>query len=205
MPLETWLAYTLVTTTFLLIPGPTIILVISYSLLRGRQAVIALVLGVGLGDLTAISLSFLGVGVLLQTVATAFYLIKWLGAAYLIWLGIKMWCSASEFTDLDKKTRSNAWREIFSSAYITTALNPKSIVFFLAFIPQFIEPELPFTTQAVILGATFFVLAIISVLVYAALAIYAGQQLHLPLIQRWTHRIGGGLLIGAGGITAVTS
>jgi threonine/homoserine/homoserine lactone efflux protein len=205
MPLETWLAYTLVTTTFLLIPGPTIILVISYSLLRGRQAVIALVLGVGLGDLTAISLSFLGVGVLLHTVTTAFYLIKWLGAAYLIWLGIKMWCSASEFTDLDKKTRSHAWREIFSSAFITTALNPKSIVFFLAFIPQFIEPELPFTTQAVILGATFFVLAIISVLGYAALAIYAGQQLHLPLIQRWTHRIGGGLLIGAGGITAVTS
>jgi len=205
MPLETWLAYTLVTTTFLLIPGPTIILVISYSLLRGRQAVIALVLGVGLGDLTAMSLSFLGVGVLLQTVATAFYLIKWLGAAYLIWLGIKMWCSASELTDLDKKTRSHAWREIFSSAFITTALNPKSIVFFLAFIPQFIEPELPFTTQVVILGATFFVLAIISVLGYAALAIYAGQQLHLPLIQRWTHRIGGGLLIGAGGMTAVTS
>ena len=205
MPLETWLAYTLVTTTFLLIPGPTIILVISYSLLRGRQAVIALVLGVGLGDLTAMSLSFLGVGVLLQTVATAFYLIKWLGAAYLIWLGIKMWFSVSEFTDLDKKNRSHAWREIFSSAYITTALNPKSIVFFLAFIPQFIEPELPFTTQVVILGATFFVLAIISVLGYAALAIYAGQQLHLSLIQRWTHRIGGGLLIGAGGMTAVTS
>ena len=205
MPLETWLAYTLVATTFLLIPGPTIILVISYSLLRGRQAIIALVLGVGLGDLTAMCLSFLGVGVLLQTVTTAFYLIKWLGAAYLIWLGIKMWCSASEFTDLDKKTRSNAWREIFSSAYITTALNPKSIVFFLAFIPQFIEPELPFTTQVVILGATFFVLAIISVLGYAALAIFAGQQLHLPLIQQWTHRIGGGLLIGAGGMTAVTS
>jgi threonine/homoserine/homoserine lactone efflux protein len=205
MSLETWLAYTLVTTTFLLIPGPTIILVISYSLLRGRQAVIALVLGVGLGDITAMSLSFLGVGVLLQTVTTAFYFIKWLGAAYLIWLGIKMWFSASELTDLDKKNRSHAWREIFSSAYITTALNPKSIIFFLAFIPQFIEPELPFKTQVVILGATFFVLAIISVLGYAALAIYAGQQLHLPLIQRWTHRIGGGLLIGAGGMTAVTS
>ena len=205
MPLETWLAYTLVTTTFLLIPGPTIILVISYSLLRGRQAVIALVLGVGLGDITAMSLSFLGVGVLLQTVTTAFYFIKWLGAAYLIWLGIKMWFSASELTDLDKKNRSHAWREIFSSAYITTALNPKSIIFFLAFIPQFIEPELPFKTQVVILGATFFVLAIISVLGYAALAIYAGQQLNLTVIQRWTHRIGGGLLIGAGGMTAVTS
>ena len=110
--------------------------------------------------------------------------------------------------NLPKSARTDpirSWREIFSSAYITTALNPKSIVFFLAFIPQFIEPELPFTTQVVILGATFFVLAIISVLGYAALAIYAGQQLHLPLIQRWTHRIGGGLLIGAGGMTAVTS
>ena len=205
MPLETWLAYTLVTTTFLLIPGPTIILVISYSLLRGRQAVIALVLGVGLGDITAMSLSFLGVGMLLKTVTTAFYLIKWMGAAYLIWLGIKMWRSASDSIDLEKNTKSQTWREIFSSAYITTALNPKSIVFFLAFIPQFIDPELPFTTQIVILGGTFFVLAIISVLVYAALAVYAGQQLHLPLIQRWTHRIGGGLLIGAGGMTAVTS
>ena len=205
MPLEAWLAYTLITTTFLLIPGPTLILVISYSLLRGRSAVMALVVGVGLGDLTAMILSFLGVGLLLETVATAFYFFKWFGAAYLIWLGIKMWCSVSELTDLDKKDRSHAWREIFSSAFITTALNPKSIVFFLAFIPQFIEPELPFTTQVVILGATFFVLAIISVLGYAALAIYAGQQLHLPLIQRWTHRIGGGLLIGAGGMTAVTS
>ena len=107
--------------------------------------------------------------------------------------------------DLAKDVKNQAWREIFSSAYITTALNPKSIVFFLAFIPQFIDPELPFTTQIVILGGTFFVLAIISVLVYAALAVYAGQQLHLPLIQRWTHRIGGGLLIGAGGMTAVTS
>jgi len=205
MPLETWLTYTMVTTTFLLIPGPTIILVISYSLLRGRQAIIALVLGVGLGDITAMSLSFLGVGMLLKTVATVFYLVKWMGAAYLIWLGIKMWGSASDSIDLGKNSKSQTWREIFRSAYITTALNPKSIVFFLAFIPQFIDPELPFIAQTVILAGTFLVLAIISVLVYAALAVFAGQQLHLTLIQRWTHRIGGGLLIGAGGMTVVTS
>ena len=90
MPLEAWLTYTFITTTFLLIPGPTLILVISYSLLRGRSAVMALVVGVGLGDLTAMILSFLGVGLLLETVATAFYFFKWFGAAYLIWLGIKM-------------------------------------------------------------------------------------------------------------------
>ncbi len=205
MSLETWLAYTLVTTTFLLIPGPTLLLVISYSLFRGRSTILALVFGVGLGDLTAISLSFLGVGMLLQTVATAFYFLKWLGAAYLIWLGIKMWRSASKPVEISKQAKNRDWWEIFRNAYVTTALNPKSIVFFLAFMPQFMEPDLPFISQALVLGGTFFVLAIMSVVSYALLASYAGQQLSLPSFQRWTQRLGGGLLIGAGGMTAVTS
>ena len=88
---------------------------------------------------------------------------------------------------------------------MTTALNPKSIVFFLAFMPQFMEAELPIAPQAVVLGGTFFVLAIMMVISYALLASYAGKQLRLPAIQRWAQRIGGGLLIGAGGMTAVSS
>ncbi len=71
MPFETWLTYTFITTTFLLIPGPTLLLVISYSFLRGRSALMALVVGVGLGDLTAMILSFLGVGLFLESVAAA--------------------------------------------------------------------------------------------------------------------------------------
>ena len=205
MSLETWLAYTLVTTTFLLIPGPTLLLVISYSLFRGRSTILALVFGVGLGDMTAIILSFLGVGMLLQTVAPAFYFLKWLGAAYLIWLGIKMWRSASKPVEISKQAKNRDWWEIFRNAYVTTALNPKSIVFFLAFMPQFMEPDLPFISQALVLGGTFFVLAIMSVVSYALVASYAGQQLSLPSFQRWTQRLGGGLLIGAGGMTAVTS
>ena len=205
MSLETWLAYTLVTTTFLLIPGPTLLLVISYSLFRGRSTILALVFGVGLGDMTAIILSFLGVGMLLQTVATAFYFLKWLGAAYLIWLGIKMWRSASQPVEISEQEKNRDWWEIFRNAYVTTALNPKSIVFFLAFMPQFMEPDLPFISQALVLGGTFFVLAIMSVVSYALLASYAGQQLSLPSFQRWTQRLGGGLLIGAGGMTTVTS
>ena len=205
MSLETWLAYTLVTTTFLLIPGPTLLLVISYSLFRGRSTILALVFGVGLGDLTAIILSFLGVGMLLETVATAFYFLKWLGAAYLIWLGIKMWRSASQTVEISEQAKNRDWWEIFRNAYVTTALNPKSIVFFLAFMPQFMEPDLPFISQALVLGGTFFVLAIMSVVIYALVASYAGQQLSLPSFQRWTQRLGGGLLIGAGGMTTVTS
>ena len=205
MSLETWLAYTLVTTTFLLIPGPTLLLVISYSLFRGRSTILALVFGVGLGDMTAIILSFLGVGMLLQTVATAFYFLKWLGAAYLIWLGIKMWRSASQPIEISEQAKNRDWWEIFRNAYVTTALNPKSIVFFLAFMPQFMEPDLPFISQALVLGGTFFVLAIMSVVSYALLASYAGQQLNLTSLRRWSQRLGGGLLIGAGGMTAVTS
>jgi len=202
MPLETWLAYTFVTATFLLIPGPTILLVISYSLIRGRQVVFALLLGVGLGDVVAMILSFMGVGLLLQTVAIAFQFLKWIGAAYLIWLGIRMWRSASESMELSSKTDNKVWYAIMANAFVITALNPKSIVFFLAFLPQFINSEKPFITQSLILGSTFLILAIISVLFYSMLASFTGQQMRFTLIHRWTNRIGGGLLIGAGGMIA---
>ena len=202
MPLENWLAYTFVTATFLLIPGPTILLVISYSLIRGRQAVFALLLGVGLGDIIAMILSFIGVGLLLQTVTIAFQFLKWIGAAYLIWLGIRMWRSASESTELAAITDNKVWHAIMANAFVITALNPKSIVFFLAFLPQFINSEKPFITQSLILGSTFLMLAIISVLFYSMLASFTGQQMQLSLIHRWTNRIGGSLLIGAGGMIA---
>jgi len=72
-------------------------------------------------------------------------------------------------------------------------------------MPQFMEPELPFGPQAVVLGGTFFVLAFMIVIAYALLASYAGKRLQMSKIQRWSQRIGGGLLIGAGGMTAVSS
>ena len=202
MPLENWLAYTFVTATFLLIPGPTILMVISYSLIRGRQAVFALLLGVGLGDIVAMILSFIGVGLLLQTVTIAFQFLKWIDAAYLIWLGIRMWRSASESMELSAITDNKVWHAIMANAFVITALNPKSIVFFLAFLPQFINSEKPFITQSLILGSTFLILAIISVLFYSMLASFTGQQMQLSLIHRWTNRIGGSLLIGAGGMIA---
>jgi len=202
MPLENWLAYTFVTATFLLIPGPTILLVISYSLIRGRQAVLALLLGVGLGDVVAMILSFIGVGLLLQTVAFAFQFLKWIGAAYLIWLGIRMWSSTTDSLELSEKTDNKVWHAIMANAFVITALNPKSIVFFLAFLPQFINSEKPFIPQSLILGSTFLVLAILSVLFYSLLASYTGQQMRLSLIHLWTNRIGGCLLICAGGMIA---
>ena len=203
MPFETWLAYTLVTATFLLIPGPTILLVISYSLIRGRQSVFALLLGVVLGDVVAMIFSFIGVGLLLQTVTIVFQFLKWVGAAYLISLGIRMWRSDSESIELSENIDNEAWHAIMANTFVVTALNPKSIVFFLAFLPQFINSEKPFITQSLILGSTFLILAIISVLFYSLLASFTGQQLRISHIHRWTNRIGGFLLICAGGMIAL--
>ena len=202
MPLETWLAYTFVTASFLLIPGPTILLVISYSLIRGRQAVFALLLGVGLGDVVAMLLSFIGVGLLLQTVSIVFQFFMWIGAAYLIWLGIRMLRDESESLELSEKIDHKVWHAIIANAFVITALNPKSIVFFLAFLPQFINSEKSFITQSLILGSTFLGLALLSVVLYSLLSSFIGQQMRLPLIHRWTNRIGGSLLIGAGGMIA---
>ena len=202
MPLETWLAYTFVTASFLLIPGPTILLVISYSLIRGRQAVFALLLGVGLGDVVAMLLSFIGVGLLLQTVSIVFQFFMWIGAAYLIWLGIRMLRDESESLELSEKIDPEVWHAIIANAFVITALNPKSIVFFLAFLPQFINSEKSFITQSLILGSTFLGLALLSVVLYSLLSSFIGQQMRLPLIHRWTNRIGGSLLIGAGGMIA---
>ena len=202
MPLETWLTYTLVTTSFLLIPGPTILLVISYSLIRGREAVFALLLGGGLGDVVAMLLSFIGVGLLLQTVSIVFQFFIWIGAAYLIWLGIRMLRDESESLELSEKIDPEVWHAIIANAFVITALNPKSIVFFLAFLPQFINSEKSFITQSLILGSTFLGLALLSVMLYSLLSSFIGQQMRLPLIHRWTNRIGGSLLIGAGGMIA---
>ncbi len=202
MPLETWLAYTFVTASFLLIPGPTILLVISYSLIRGRQAVFALLLGVGLGDVVAMLLSFIGVGLLLQTVSIVFQFFMWIGAAYLIWLGIRMLRDESESLELSEKIDPEVWHAIIANAFVITALNPKSIVFFLAFLPQFINSEKSFITQSLILGSTFLGLALLSVVLYSLLSSFIGQQIRLSLIHRWTNRIGGSLLIGAGGMIA---
>ena len=196
------MAYSFVTATFLLIPGPTILLVISYSLIRGRKAVLALLLGVGIGDVVAMVLSFIGVGLLLETVAIAFQFLKWIGAAYLIWLGIRMCYSVSEPHELSENTDKMVWLAIMSNAFVITALNPKSIVFFLAFLPQFINPEKPFITQSLILGSTFLVLAILSVIFYSLISSLTGQQMRISLIHRWTNLVGGCLLICAGGMIA---
>src|SRR5881275_2860049 len=91
MTVETWLAFTAASAILLVIPGPTVLLVVSYALGQGWRTALPMAVGVALGDFTAMSLSLLGVGALLAASATIFTALKWIGAAYLVWLGVRLW------------------------------------------------------------------------------------------------------------------
>ncbi len=160
-----------------------------------------IVAGVALGDLTAMTLSLAGIGALLAASATLFTVLKWIGAGYLVWLGIRLWrAPVGDLAMAQAEPRSA--RAIFGHAYIVTALNPKSIAFFVAFVPQFMNPQLPYWSQAAVLIATFVAMAAINALAYGMLAARARHVIRRPTVQRWVNRTGGSVLIGAGVVTA---
>jgi threonine/homoserine/homoserine lactone efflux protein len=199
MPLELWLAYVATSAVILAIPGPTILLVLSYSISNGRKAALPLVAGVALGDSVAITLSLIGLGTLLAASAFWFTIIKWLGGLYLIYLGILMLRDATRSRSPQAARAPEASpRKLFLSAFVVTALNPKSIVFFIALLPQFISAAHPVAPQLVILGVTFVVLATIGATSYALFAATIRRFLSSPRAQRIYGFGGGGLLCAAG-------
>jgi len=203
MPFELWLTFVAASTALLLIPGPTVLLVLSYALSKGRPVAMASAAGVALGDLVAMTASLLGLGALVLASATLFSVLKWVGAAYLIYLGIKLLRSApSEGFDTSSLQRNITGRGVFVHTAAVTALNPKSIAFFIAFVPQFISLNAPLPPQFAILIATFVGLAAINSLAYALLADRLRQTIRRPGVITWLTRGGGGALIAMGVMTA---
>lgn len=198
MALDSWLAFLAATAVMLAIPGPTILLVIGQSLGAGRRAALPLVAGVTLGDLTAMTLSLAGLGALLAASATLFAVLKYAGAAYLVWLGLRLWRAPVEAG----AAAPVAPRRAFRDAYVVTALNPKSIAFFVAFVPLFLDPARPFLPQAVVLVASFVTLAAANAAIYALLAARLSGAVRRPGVRRAFNRGGGALLMGAGAATA---
>ena len=209
MPFELWLAYVATSAIILAIPGPTILLVLSYSVSQGRSATMPLVAGVALGDSVAITLSLIGLGTLLATSALWFTVIKWMGGLYLIYLGVKLLRGAgkpllvqSDESSREAKIPASSPRKLacnmLGNAFIVTALNPKSIVFFIALLPQFISPAHSTTTQLWILGVTFVVLATLGATSYALFATSLRRFLASPRAQKAYGLFGGGLLCAAG-------
>lgn len=202
MSLEIYTAFFIAASIILIIPGPTIILVVSQAIAHGRRSVIPLVAGVLCGDFTAMVMSLLGLGAILATSAAIFMALKWIGALYLIYLGVTLWRSNPSTATGTLATREMTAGSLFKSSFIVTALNPKSIAFFVAFLPQFINPREALLPQLSILGTTFLILATINAALYAIFAGYLRDALKQAHIRKWFNRCGGCALIGAGVITA---
>ena len=199
MEFNVWLAFAAASTTLLLVPGPTVILVLSYAVSQGKRVALATVAGVALGDLIAMTASLAGLGALVLASATLFVALKWVGALYLIYLGIKLFRSASSASVIEvAEGKTLPARGVFGHALAVTALNPKSIVFFIAFVPQFVRPDAPLLPQFAILIATFVGLAAINALAYALLADRLRQRIAKPSVLAWLSRLGGSALIAMG-------
>lgn len=206
MSWETWIAYAVATEVLLIIPGPTVLLVVGYALTRGRGPALWAVAGSCLATACAFAITFAGLGAVLAASATAFTVMKWVGAAYLVYLGIQMWrAKADSLLKAEEEPKGKARkRSTFAHGFITTILNPKIVMFLVAFVPQFMDPTAAAMPQAVVMTATFVALAFLSDGAYAIFASKARQSFLGDRAMKWVQRTGGSLLIGAGLLTAAT-
>ena len=198
MVIESWLAFVVASAVLLVIPGPTILAVISYSVTHGRRANVPLVAAVALGDSTALFASLVGLGALLAVSAFWFTAVKVAGGLYLLYLGIKLFRAGFSTSEMAEPTSDASHLKLFTNTYLVTALNPKGIVFFMAFLPQFITPGENGVLQMWLLAVTFVALATINATLYTVFASSARRLLVSSKAQRRFNVAGGALLSSAG-------
>ncbi len=207
MPIELWLAFVLASCVLLVIPGPTILTVISYSIAHGKRANIPLIAAVAIGDSTALLLSLAGLGAVLATSAWLFNVVKIIGGLYLIYMGIKLLMANTSAFDIDAENETtpleSSWK-LFANTWLVTALNPKGIIFFVAFLPQFIDHTTAVAPQLWLLSITFVALASLNASLYAVFASAARKLLSSPAAQR-RFNLGGGSLLTIAGAWALTA
>ena len=194
-----WLGFVAASLAIGLIPGPGVMSIVGYAVGSGRKTALASVGGMALGNVTAMTLSLAGVGALLAASALAFSILKWVGALYLIGLGVlTILRSGSSTKNEDIVSVPISPRVAFASNIVVGTFHPKTIVFFVAFAPQFISGKGDYTLQAAILIATFGVVVGCTDTLYALAATRASSLLKSPCATLWSKRAGGGVLIAAG-------
>jgi threonine/homoserine/homoserine lactone efflux protein len=193
--------------TLLLIPGPAVLYIVTRSVDQGRAAGLASVCGVHVGTLLHVAAAALGLSALLVSSATAYDTVRWLGAAYLVWLGVRRLLARDE--DIPAAAGPDARRpglgRVFAQGVVVNVLNPKTALFFFAFLPQFVDTSRgSVPVQVVVLGAAFVLLGLLSDGAYALLASTgAGWLRRRPGVARASRLVSGGVLISLGVTTAL--
>ena len=205
MSLETWLLFAGAAFLIGVIPGPGVTTIVGHALTGGHKQALAAVFGAALGSAVAMVLSLAGAGALLAASDVAFAVLKWVGSIYLIGLGLlTIRSTLGPAKEKEVAAPSKSGRVTFWGTAAVTLFNPKTLVFFVAFVPAFIAKDAPFVPQAVLLVLTYTIVVLATDTAYALAASGAAGVFRGARFQRWAKRAGGGSLIGAGLVTAAS-
>lgn len=210
MDIQLWLIYVASAIGLSLTPGPNGLLVLTHGMRFGWRRTMPTAAGGVAGFLVLIAASLAGLGALLTTSERAFEIAKWIGAAYLVYLGIKTWRAPAPVVAQASPPRASGqvvepagagWRQGLVEGFIVAISNPKALIFFAAFLPQFMRAEVPLWLQFLVLGGTFASIE----LVYELTVARAAQQIApwLGRHGRWFNRISGATFVGIGGLLAL--
>lgn len=207
IPPDQLLVFALASLALLLIPGPAVLYIVTRSASQGRAAGVASVLGIQCGGMVHVLMATLGLSAILLSSALAFNLVKYAGAAYLVYLGLRTWLSREQ-VELGALNRQPL-RRIFLQGFVVNALNPKTALFFFAFLPQFVDPARGAASlQFLLLGLVFITLATFSDGAYALLSSTLGGWLRRktkePRFALGQRLVTGGIYIGLGVTAALT-
>jgi threonine/homoserine/homoserine lactone efflux protein len=203
---STFLLFAAASLAFLAIPGPSVFYIVTRSLAQGRRAGVTSMLGVQAGGLVHVVAAAFGVSALIASSATAFTIVKYAGAAYLILLGVRKLRSRGEEEDVEPEPRAPVSRNrLFWQGAVVNLLNPKTALFFLAFLPQFVDPSAgPVAPQMLVLGTLLVGLGVVSDGTYALVAAGAGRRLReTAAARRMLDRLSGGVFVGLGLVAAL--
>jgi homoserine/homoserine lactone efflux protein len=198
MTLETWLLFCATETVLCFIPGPAVLCVVSAALGRGARQGFHASLGILAANTAYFALSATGLGAVLLASRTVFVAIKWIGAAYLVYLGIRMMFARAGATKLVEASEPPNARGAFWNGFVVQAANPKALIFFTALLPQFIDPDAAVAPQIGILAISSIVIELGVLSVYVAACHSARRWVRGGRLERVLDRVGGGLLILAG-------
>ena len=205
MPAPTTFAlFAAATIVLLVVPGPAVLYIVTRSVAQGRGAGLVSVLGVHTGSLVHVAFAAVGVSALLYASATAFAMVKYAGAAYLVFLGLRKLLGRAPAAGELVETPAVPWRRLYGQGVVVNVLNPKTAIFFLAFLPQFVSPARgPVALQILVLGACFIALGVVSDGSYALLSsAMAGRLRRTPRARRALDRSSGVMLLGLGAYAA---
>ncbi len=189
------LAFVLAVVALLLIPGPNVALIVANSVAYGRRYGLLTVAGTSTAMVVQLGLTGFGMAGVLGSLGHGFAWVRWIGAAYLVWLGIQQWRAAP--IDLTRTTpQPRSARAIFGRALLVSLTNPKTLLFYGAFFPQFVTPGPDTAAQVAVLSAVFLALAVGFDSLWAVAAAWARGA--LAMRGRLRNRLSGGVLVGAG-------